>query len=58
MDENLWIELGKEFQNEVARKVKDLLKEAVLWKGIYKFVGWDLVFKECTEEHGVNKSRI
>lgn len=45
-DEILRMEVGKEFQNEVARKTNDFLKEAVLCEGIYKFKGWDLVFNE------------
>lgn len=40
------MEIGKEFQKDVARKTKDFLKEAVLCEGIYRLVGWDLVFNE------------
>lgn len=50
-------EMGKQFQNEVAPMVK-VSKEAVLWKEMYQFIGWDLMFRECREEHGVYRLRV
>ena len=33
------MEVGSEFHKEAARMTKDLLKEEVLWEGIYKSIG-------------------
>lgn len=50
--------VGIKFQSEAACIIKDFLVKIVLYEGIYRSVGWDLVFKEQTEEEGTNRSRI
>lgn len=58
-DGDLRMSIGEEFYhfNEVER-IKEFLKYKVQSEGICKLVGWDVAFKEWTEEHGENGLRI
>lgn len=49
------MEVGKKLKIMMENMIKDFVSEVVLWKRIYRFVGWNLVFKKWTEERGITE---